>query len=237
MQLVIGVADLHITAGDLRGHVDAGQIDRGLSDLRIGLSGFGATLQLAEQIELIRHPELAIGQVEHRQLFLLQERLGRHLRAADAGLHFVIEAARVQRLFVHRGGAAQVGTGDLQLDVVAQGLFDQAIQHRVLIQRPPACRQRCAGLHLVVAGVAKRGIGGRALVGRLRRHRVVRADRGAGAQCGQQRGQSQGTQYGAVHGAALACTRAGAVAASRTASGRMVTVAVRPAISCTRAGT
>jgi len=163
MQFVVGVADLQIAVGHLRDHADLGQVARRCDRLLVGPRRFRTALELAEQIELIADRELAIGQVDHRQFVFLQERFGRQLRAADAGLGLVLEATGVQCLFVHGRRAAQVGIRGFQLNVVAQRLADQAVQHRIVVQRPPARRQRLVGGDLRVLRIDERRIRLRAL--------------------------------------------------------------------------
>ncbi|KAG1320418.1 hypothetical protein G6F63_014265 [Rhizopus arrhizus] len=185
------MADFQVAVGHLGHHAHLGQVACGGHRLFVGVGGFGTALELAEQVELVAGGELAVGQVDHRQFVLLQEGLGRQLRAAAAGFGLVLEATGIHRLFVHGCGAAQVRIGGLQFDVVTQRLGDQAVQHRVVVQRPPAVGQRLVGGHLRVLGVNEGRIGLRALERRVFRQGVVGADGPARGQAGQRDDQAE----------------------------------------------
>ncbi|KAG1254306.1 hypothetical protein G6F65_017096 [Rhizopus arrhizus] len=235
VQFVVGMADFQVAVGHLGHHAHLGQVACGGHRLFVGVGGFGTALELAEQVELVAGGELAVGQVDHRQFVLLQEGLGRQLRAADAGFGLVLEATGIHRLFVHGCGAAQVRIGGLQFDVVTQRLGDQAVQHRVVVQRPPAVGQRLVGGHLRVLGVNEGRIGLRALERRVFRQGVVGADGPARGQAGQRDDQAE-TGQGGVH--RPACVGAmPALPACFVLLVWTVTVAVRPAISSTPLGT
>ena len=233
---MVGVADVQVMAGGLRGHADPGQVERGRRGLRIGLGGFAGAAQAAEQVEIVGHLHPATAQIEHGQLFAQQEGLAGDLCALHAGLGLVVHAAGIQRLLVDGGGAFQIGACGFQPGVGGQRALHQRIQTRVGVQRPPALRQRLAGRDARAAAVEERGLCSASVDGRLGRQVVVRAHGAARAQHAQREGKRR-TRISAGAAAQGGHAHGRPAAAGVAVLSSMLTVAVRPAIRRTPSGT
>ncbi|MNL28332.1 hypothetical protein D3C87_1499710 [compost metagenome] len=150
--LFVGRAHLGVGPHHIGDQGDARSIGGSLGRIGIGLGRFDAALQGAEQIELVRRADADVANVGHRHFFRQQEGFAGLLQALGAHLHAAAPAAR-------RFGLVDLGTGPLQarrchaqIGVGGQGLLDQLVESRVLIQAPPIVRHRRRNHRFAVHG-------------------------------------------------------------------------------------
>ncbi|CUI60583.1 Uncharacterised protein [Achromobacter xylosoxidans] len=196
-QLHAGRAQVGVGAGGFGRHRDAGGVVGGLGRLGVGAGRFHGAPDLAEQVHLVRHAGAgrvrpAIGRVDARR-HLLQAG-----DVAEGGRGVHAQAGLLLRLGLAHGGlgAFEVGAGHAQVGVGGQGLFHQAVQHRVVVQPPPVAGHLVALEH-ALPRLGEWHLRARPGGGRVGGHLVVRAHGGAAGQHG---GQHQRQEESGVHG-------------------------------------
>ncbi|CAM3392564.1 hypothetical protein PSPL106493_23005 [Pseudomonas plecoglossicida] len=177
---LVGRAHLGVGLDHIRHQGDPRGVGGSLHGIGIGLGRFGAALEGAPQVELVRGADDGLADIGYRDFLRQQEGFARLLQTLRAGLDAATETALRLGHFNLGAGLGDVGRRHAQLGVGTQRLTYQLVEPLILIELPPVLGHRRR--HHAIGILAQRAVEVAALHRRLFRHFIVRANHHAGPQ-------------------------------------------------------